>query len=171
MNSTTDAPNRPRGRPRKFAKDNQEVVSFNLTSEALASIDARNRSGRSDALRDVLARYEALVEEALPSMTRWQWMLSLTALQGEMPDFEDWEGETMPICYSPDPQAMRTTIWHTAEGTVSPSDMVKVRKWLSNLTAEQMLAIADVAQRYWAKEGKDPADPLRGILRPEHILD
>ena len=171
MSSTPDKPKRPRGRPRKLPKDNQGVVSFNLTAEALASIDARNRSGRSDALRDVLARYEVLVEEALPSMTRWQWMLALTALQGEMPDFDDWDGETMPICYSPNPQAMQTTIWYTAEGTVSPSDMGKVKTWLSSLTAEQMLAIADVAQRYWAKEDKDPSDPLHGILRPEHILN
>lgn len=140
------------GRPRTLAPD-QTRIGVRLEARDLAVVDRRSQgpAGRSAALRDILRRYDALVAASVPELSARGQRLALSALQGALA--EDSEGdlaESLDRTWDMSAASIRTAIRFEVEEMVPPSEIKDAWAEFHDLTDAELLALADVAQRYWS---------------------
>ncbi|WP_431858661.1 hypothetical protein [Azospirillum sp.] len=157
------------GRPRKLAED-QAKLGVRLEQRDLAIIDMRSRGerGRSEALRDLLRRYSAIIEAATPRLSSHAWSFAIYALQGMLDDEADDTPEFV-LTFDMSPGTVRTTLHDELKASVLPEQIEQAWSEYADLSDVELLTMVDVAQRLWSLP--DGERTLDRVLDWRHVSD
>ncbi|MFC5353787.1 ribbon-helix-helix domain-containing protein [Azospirillum himalayense] len=157
------------GRPRKLAED-QAKLGVRLEQRDLAIIDMRSRGqkGRSEALRDLLRRYSAIIESATPHLSSRAWSFAIYALQGMLDEEAD-DTPELALTFDMAPSTVRTTLRDELEASVQPEQIEQAWTEYADLSDVELLAMVDVAQRLWSLP--DGERTLDRVLDWLHVSD
>ncbi len=173
---------RPRGRPPKpeAEKSKKRTVTFYLAPETEALLRARTHdypNNRSGSLRDLVGAYDAIVRTALPVLPTNEWAVVFQALQGlwfeqQLAQERLDHGTTDPSPTGPghaDPDVARMSILGALEedegAFYGVRDVAAARARIRALTTIQMLAVIEMATRFWS----DEANTIGAVIPPENV--
>lgn len=157
------------GRPRKLTED-QAKLGVRLEQRDLAIIDMRSHAGkgRSEALRDLLRRYSAIIDAATPRLSSRAWSFAIYALQGMLDDEAD-DIPELVLTFDMSPGTIRTTLHDELEASVLPEQIEQAWTEYADLSDVGLLAMVDVAQRLWSLP--DSERTLDRVLDWRHVSD
>ena len=166
---TMDTGKKKMGRPRKLGAE-QVRLGVRVDALDLAIVDARSagEKKRSDALRDILRRYDGLIAAATPRLPESAWRLALSALRGSLD--EATLDDAMPgRVHETSAISIRTALRYEVEDAVASEEVEQAWAVYTAQSDVALLAMGDVAQRFWAlsEEGRT----LERVLDWRHVSD
>ncbi|WP_372399854.1 hypothetical protein ABMY26_33890 [Azospirillum sp. HJ39] len=180
MAEITEQQSRRRGRPRldPAKRSQSKTATFYLTSEMEAALESRVAmypQGRSGALRHVLSQATALLDMALPRLSLNEWEFVLFHLQGLLPVsltevYEDSSATKRATDLSSQDQEFSPTVARQAlvdalleEGAASGlNDVARTVERVRKLNDASMIAVGDLALRYWVASNRWSAASFLG---------